>query len=104
MVPHKTFCEEHCSLGKCQLIDFPEKCLKDAVERNILQMRYSKSVWKWDSEKLFWVAQLAGMNKNFQFDIHTGDVTKVYNKYFDFLNFITWCVVMRFKCMRRHIR
>ena len=56
-IPTTCFCEQHCSWEVCRIVDYPEDCL-DIV----------KSVWKWDSKKHSWVAQVEGKNMNIVFD------------------------------------
>ena len=39
-------CEPHCSWHKCRLLEAPEKCLAG-----------TRSVWLWDRQGNYWVAQ-----------------------------------------------
>ena len=54
------FCEEHCSWETCRLVDYPEECIEDL-----------ESIWRWDTEKLFWVAQVHGMAYKCYFIVDT---------------------------------
>ena len=56
--PDSCFCEQHCSWEMCKLHEYPNDCLVDV-----------KSVWKWDSKKHSWVAQVQGKITYTVFDV-----------------------------------
>ena len=41
------YCEDHCGWEKCRLYEPPNECL---IDRD--------SIWVWDSQKNYWVAQV----------------------------------------------
>ena len=48
---YRCYCEEHCVWAKCRLVEAPDECLIG-----------TNSIWMWDSQKQYWVAQVSNGN------------------------------------------